>query len=68
MYPVLISEVRMIYLYGLSDIGFEENRGPQTVALIHVSQVKWVITYCAQKELGNSLILDKQSKYGDHQC
>jgi len=58
----------MIYLYGLSDIGFEENRGPQAVALIHFSQVKWVITYRAQKEVGSSLILDKQSKYGNHQC
>ena len=58
----------MIYLYELSDIGFEENRGPQAVALIHVSQVKWVITYHAQKEVGSSLILDKQSKYGNHQC
>ena len=67
MYPVLISEIRMIYLYELSDIGFEENRGPQAVALIHVSQVKWVITYHAQKEVGSSLILDKQSKYGNHQ-
>ena len=67
MYPVLISEIRMIYLYELSDIGFEENRGPQAVALIHVSQVKWVITYHAQKEVGSLLILDKQSKYGNHQ-
>jgi len=35
----------MIYLYGFSDIGCEENQDPQAVVITQVSQVKLMIIY-----------------------
>lgn len=48
----------MSYLYGLRDIGYVENREPQAIVLIHVSQVKGVIFYRLGRELRKSLMLD----------